>query len=192
MSRIVIVILIYERHKPRSKHCVYFPIETLSYLSVSRVRKIWKILEKNTSKGKLKINTIHITTWSWALSERPQDVRPLNSFPAFHGTRRFNTEFTKTLHLFLSWARPIQSTTPRSILILSTHLRLGLPSGIFPSGFPTNNLYAVLFTPTTCYMARQSHLPRLDYSNYTWRRVQITKLLIMQFYIHTTTTTTTT
>jgi hypothetical protein len=30
-------------------------------------------------------------------------------------------------------------------------------------------------------MAGPSHLPRLDYSNYTWRRVQITKLLIMQF-----------
>jgi hypothetical protein len=25
---------------------------------------------------------------------------------------------------------------------LSTHLRLGLPSGLFPSGFPTNLLYA--------------------------------------------------
>ena len=28
-----------------------------------------------------------------------------------------------------------------SVLILSTHLRLGLPSGLFPSGFPTNTLY---------------------------------------------------
>jgi hypothetical protein len=29
--------------------------------------------------------------------------------------------------------------------MLSIHLRLDLPSGLFPNGFPTNNLYAVLF-----------------------------------------------
>jgi hypothetical protein len=53
--------------------------------------------------------------------------------------------------------RPIQSTSPhptstRSILILSNHLHLGLPSDLLPSGFPTNNLYAFLFYPTraTC------------------------------------------
>jgi hypothetical protein len=34
----------------------------------------------------------------------------------------------------------------RSILILSTYLRLGLPSGLFPSGFPTNILYAFLLS----------------------------------------------
>jgi hypothetical protein len=33
------------------------------------------------------------------------------------------------------------------ILILSTHLRLGLPSGLFPSGLPINILYAFLFSP---------------------------------------------
>jgi hypothetical protein len=26
------------------------------------------------------------------------------------------------------------------------HLRLGLPSALFPSGFPTNNLYVFLFS----------------------------------------------
>jgi hypothetical protein len=31
-------------------------------------------------------------------------------------------------------------------------------------------------------MARPSHPPRLDYSNYSWRRVQIMKLLILQFF----------
>jgi hypothetical protein len=38
-------------------------------------------------------------------------------------------------------------TSTRSILILSKHLRLGLPSGLLPSGFPTNNLYEFLFSP---------------------------------------------
>jgi hypothetical protein len=39
-----------------------------------------------------------------------------------------------------------------SILVLSIHLHLGLPSGLFPSGFPTNNLYTFLFSPfhATC------------------------------------------
>jgi hypothetical protein len=36
--------------------------------------------------------------------------------------------------------------------ILSTQIRLGLPSRHFPSGFPTNNLYAFLLSPvsSTC------------------------------------------
>ena len=70
----------------------------------------------------------------------------VKKFPAFHGTRRFISTLTNVRHLSLSWANPIQSTYPhptswRSILILSTHLRLGLPSGLLPSGFPSKTLY---------------------------------------------------
>ena len=54
---------------------------------------------------------------------------------------------THTVHrLSLSWTSPIQSIYPhpnswRSSLIVSTHLRLGLPSGLFPSSFTTKTLY---------------------------------------------------
>jgi hypothetical protein len=36
--------------------------------------------------------------------------------------------------------------------MLSIRLRLGLPIGLFPSGFPTYNLYTFLFSPirATC------------------------------------------
>jgi hypothetical protein len=33
-------------------------------------------------------------------------------------------------------SRPPHPTSWRSILILSSHLQLGLPSGLFPSGLP--------------------------------------------------------
>ena len=61
------------------------------------------------------------------------------------GTRRFLTVPTSAHHLSLSWANSIQSphlppTSWRSILILSFHLRLGLPNGLFTSGFPTRTL----------------------------------------------------
>jgi hypothetical protein len=56
-------------------------------------------------------------------------------------------------------ARLIQSTSPhptspRSILILSTHICLGLSSGLFPSGFPTNNLYAFFFYAIERYIVQ--------------------------------------
>jgi hypothetical protein len=71
-------------------------------------------------------------TRSWALLEKLPIVQPLKNFPVFYGTRRFITAFTRALHWSLSWARSIQSPPShpislRSILILSTHLRLGLP-----------------------------------------------------------------
>jgi hypothetical protein len=59
------------------------------------------------------------------------------------------------LHWSPSWDRSIQSIPShpivlRSILILSNHPRLGLLSGLFPSGFPTNILYVLLPIRVTC------------------------------------------
>jgi len=77
--------------------------------------------------------------------------------PEFYGTRKIITAFTSDQQLSLSWASSIQSIPPhptswRSIIILSSHLRLGLPSGLFPLGFPNKTLYKPLFSLilTTC------------------------------------------
>jgi hypothetical protein len=43
-------------------------------------------------------------------------------------------------------------TSWRSILILSSHLRLGLPNGLFPSGFPTNTLYTAIILLSVAYL----------------------------------------
>jgi hypothetical protein len=67
-----------------------------------------------------------------------------------------------------------------SILILSIHLRLGLPSGLFTSGSPQIS-YMHSFSPHSCYMLCPSHPPWLYHSNYIWWRVKAMKLLIMQF-----------
>jgi len=40
------------------------------------------------------------------------------------------------------------STSWRSILILFSYQRLGLPSGLFPSGFPTEGHIAIYSTAT--------------------------------------------
>ena len=55
----------------------------------------------------------------------------------------------------LSQINPVHAPHPTSwryILILSSHLCLGLPSGLFPSGFPTKTVYTPLLCPicATC------------------------------------------
>ena len=107
-----------------------------------------------------------LTPWCRFLLEELTGLQLVKKFPAFHGTRRFITALTSVRHLSLSWANPIQFIYPyptswRSILILSTHLRLGLPSGLLPSGFPTKTLYTPLSSPirATC----PAHLIPLDF-----------------------------
>ena len=93
-----------------------------------------------------------LTPWSTVLLEKLTAFQLVKKFPALYWTRRFIAAFTSAGHLSLSWASSIQSMPPhsiswRSILILSSYLRLGLPSGIFPSGFSAKTQYATLFSP---------------------------------------------
>ena len=66
---------------------------------------------------------------------------------------------------------PPHSTSWRYILILSSHPRLGLPSGLFPSGFPTKFLYVPFLFPYVL------HIPPISFF-FVWSSI---KLLIMWF-----------
>jgi hypothetical protein len=75
-----------------------------------------------------------LTPWSRFLLQQLTCSQLVKKFPTFYGTRKFITAFTNARHLSLYWASSIQFIPPhptswRSILILSSHLRLGLPSG---------------------------------------------------------------
>jgi len=111
---------------------------------------------------------------STVLLEKLTDFQPVKKFPAFYGSRRFITQLTSSRHLSLSWASSIQSITPhptscRSILISSSHLRLGLPSGLFPSGFSTKTLYMPLLSPYVLHASPISFFSILSPEKYLVR-----------------------
>jgi hypothetical protein len=108
--------------------------------------------------------TYLVTPWTRVL-ENLTGLQLIKKFPAFYEARRFITAFTSARHLSLSWASSIQSIHPhptswRYILILFSHLRLVLPSSLFPSDFLTKALYTLLPSPirATC----PTHLILLD------------------------------
>ena len=128
-------------------------------------------------------NTI-ILTYSMAqvLLEKLTGFQLVKKFPAIHGTRKFITALKSVRQLSLSWASPIQSIYPhptswRSILILSTQLRLGLPSGSFPPVSPSRPYTPPLLTHTR-NMPSPSHL-----KTYWGKKCTNGFIFLLYFYI---------
>ena len=100
----------------------------------------------------MSVTTYLLTPQSTVLLKKLTGSQLVQKFPAFYGTRRSITTFTSASHPSLSWARSIQSMPPhptswRPILILSSQLRLNLPSGLVPLDFSTKTLYTPLLSP---------------------------------------------
>ena len=107
-----------------------------------------------------------IVPWSRFFLQKLTGFQLVKKFVAFCGTRKFISAFTSACHLSLFRARSINSIFPhpiswRPILVLSSHLHLGLPSGLFLSGIPTKTLHTPLLSHTsaTC----PTHLILLDF-----------------------------
>ena len=116
--------------------------------------------------------TYLLTPWCRVLLEKLTGLQLVKKFPAFYVTQRFITAFTSAHHLVLYWASSIQSIPPhptswRSILTLSSRLRLGLPSGLLLSGVPyllTYLLYSMVQSPSweANWFTASQEIPRIS------------------------------
>jgi len=85
-----------------------------------------------------------------------------------YGTWRFITAFTSAHQLSLFIARSIQSMPSHSTfwrLILSSHLRLGLPSCLFPTRFPTEPCMHLYSPPYVLHVSPISNTLQLLMTN---------------------------
>ena len=110
-------------------------------------------------------HTQYRTTWSRVFLKTLLAPQLFKKFYAFYGTWRFIKAFTSARHLSLSWTREIQPMPPhptswKSILLLPSHLCLGHPSGLLPSGLSTKTVYTPYLSPIVPHAP--AHLIFLD------------------------------
>jgi hypothetical protein len=114
---------------------------------IQHKKEIWMLYSPFRLNCSLFIHLITNTT-----EQSPQLVK---KFPAIYRVRIFITAFTSAHHWSVSWARCIQSTPShptslRSILMLSSHIRLSFYRRLSPSGFPIKILYVFALSLSLC------------------------------------------
>jgi hypothetical protein len=82
---------------------LYWPLEYNSHLRSAKHLSI--------KSGFHTMSILH-TPWSRILLEKLTCSQLVKKFPSFYRTQRFITTLTSACHLFISWARSIQSMSP--------------------------------------------------------------------------------
>jgi hypothetical protein len=117
------------------------PLYSITHQLKATDRERKKIIQQMT--GSMKLSPPWEAASCTATQEFPQHfMEPEGSLPCSQETLHWS--------LHLSHINPVYTTPSylsKSSSILSTYRRLGLPSGLFPSCFPTNILHSFLFSP---------------------------------------------
>ena len=108
----------------------------------------------------LTYSMVHSPSWEANWFAASQEIPRISRNPKVH----YRTHKHPPPVSILGQPNPVHISTSHLLVIhpiLSTHLRLGVPSGHFPSGFPTKTLYTPLSSPicATC----PDHLILLDF-----------------------------
>jgi len=124
------------------------PMHSTIYYSLRIFQGYWTRRKTNLTY----LLTYLLTPWSRVPLKNLNGSHLVKRFPEFYRTRRFIITFTSARQLSLSWASSTQSIPPhptswRSILVLSSHLRLGLLSGSFPTISPPKPCILLSYPP---------------------------------------------
>jgi hypothetical protein len=119
------------------KHTHSFLIWCILNVMLPAGRPIFSEVARTTLRTRETLSGVLHTPWSRVLLEKLTGSQLVKIFSAFYGIRKSITALASARYLYLSSVRPIQSMPPHptswtSILILSSHRRLVLPSDLFP------------------------------------------------------------
>jgi hypothetical protein len=110
----------------------------ISY-SICRLCEIFCLLSTDEFSSLCYLLTYLLTPWCRTLFEKLIVIQPVKKYPVFFMESEGSLLFSQKPATG-SYLEPSIPISLRSGLMLSSYLRLGLPSGLLPSGLPTKTL----------------------------------------------------